>query len=51
MIYDLESMDKPVFQQQAHLSIINAIDGCGGLEIGNGVPEIITGGRDGTKLI
>jgi hypothetical protein len=32
----------------AHESIINAIDGCGGLGIGYGAPEIVTGGRDGT---
>ena len=37
----------PVFEQQAHTSIINAIDGCGGLDIGNGAPELVTGGRDG----
>ncbi len=41
-IYDLENFDKPVFSQQAHLSIINAIDGIGG-EIGGGAPEIVTG--------
>lgn len=47
VVYDLENMHTPVFQQQAHASIINAIDGCGGLEIGHGAPEIVTGGRDG----
>ena len=47
VIYNLESMHTPVFDQQAHTSIINAIDGCGGLEIGHGTPEILTGGRDG----
>jgi WD40 repeat protein len=46
-IYDLERLTKPVWEQQAHKSIINAIDGCGGLEIGYGAPEIVTGGRDG----
>jgi WD40 repeat protein len=46
-IYDLERISTPVFSQQAHTSIINAIDGCGGLEIGKGAPEIVTGGRDG----
>jgi len=46
-IYDLENMSRPVFEQQAHTSIINAIDGCGGLDIGYGAPEIVTGGRDG----
>jgi WD40 repeat protein len=33
-IYDIERFDVPVFRQQAHSSIVNAIDGCGGLEIG-----------------
>lgn len=46
-IHDLERLDTPVFRQQAHKSIINCIDGCGGLEIGYGAPEIVTGGRDG----
>jgi hypothetical protein len=32
-----------LYQQQAHSSIINAIDGCGGMDIGNGAPEIVTG--------
>jgi WD40 repeat protein len=47
VIYDLERIQTPTFQQQAHGSIINAIDGCGGLDIGYGAPEIVTGGRDG----
>jgi WD40 repeat protein len=47
VIYDLERIEKPVFSQQAHTSIINAIDGCGGLDVGYGAPEIVTGGRDG----
>jgi WD40 repeat protein len=46
-IYDLERMDKPLYSQQAHTSIMNAIDGCGGCDIGYGAPEIVTGGRDG----
>ena len=31
----------------AHNSIVNCIDGCGGLGIGSGAPELVTGGRDG----
>ena len=31
----------------AHASMVNAIDGCGGLGIGGGAPELVTGGRDG----
>lgn len=46
-IYDLENVEMPIFKQQGHKSIINCIDGCGGLEIGYGAPEIVTGGRDG----
>jgi len=46
-IYDLDRMNTPVFSQQGHASIINSIDGCGGLGIGFGAPEIVTGGRDG----
>ncbi len=47
VIYDLDNINKPVFSQQAHASIINCIDGCGGMDIGGGAPEIVTGGRDG----
>lgn len=47
VVYDLERISQPVFEQQAHGSIINCIDGCGGLEVGYGAPEIVTGGRDG----
>ncbi|KAF1777619.1 WD40-repeat-containing domain [Phytophthora cactorum] len=38
---------RPVYSAQAHKSIVNAIDGCGGQNIGSGAPEIVTGGRDG----
>lgn len=44
---DLERLDVPAYSTQAHSSIVNAIDGCGGLGIGGGAPEIVTGGRDG----
>lgn len=47
IIYDLQNPKTPVFNQQAHTSIINSIDGCGGLGVGGGAPEIVTGGRDG----
>lgn len=47
IVYDLERIDTPVFSQQAHSSIVNAIDGCGGLDVGFGAPELVTGGRDG----
>ncbi|KAH7440356.1 hypothetical protein KP509_04G103700 [Ceratopteris richardii] len=50
-IWDLEKLSVPVFSVAAHSSIINAIDGCGGLEIGYGAPELVTGGRDGRVCI
>lgn len=40
-------MGKPVFEAQAHASIINAMDGFGGQAKGYGPPEIATCGRDG----
>ena len=46
-IWDLERMDVPVYSAQAHSSIVNAIDGIGGLGIGGGAPELVTGSRDG----
>jgi len=46
-VYDLDNIDRPVFEQQAHIGIINAIDGCGGMDVGGGAPELVTGGRDG----
>ena len=44
-MYDLDvgNLSKPIFSQQAHASIINAIDGCGGPDnIGYGAPELGT---------
>ena len=40
-------MDTSVFKVQAHSSMINCIDGCGGLNVGSGSPELATGSRDG----
>ena len=45
-IWDLERLSQPIFGTKAHETIINCIDGCGGLK-GAGAPEIATGGRDG----
>eukprot|EP01018_Ginkgo_biloba_P006858 Gb_33425 [translate_table: standard] len=50
-IWDLEKLSTPVFHVKAHETIINAIDGCGGLGIGYGAPEIVTGGRDGCVCV
>ncbi len=30
---------------------MNCIDGIGGLDVGYGAPELVTGGRDGINLI
>uniref|UniRef100_A0A6U3D2A9 Uncharacterized protein n=1 Tax=Lotharella globosa TaxID=91324 RepID=A0A6U3D2A9_9EUKA len=46
-IWDLNDLKKPVYTAKAHSSIINCIDGVGGLNIGYGAPEIVTGSRDG----
>ena len=46
-IWDLERLTTPTWSMpSAHSTIINCIDGCGGLK-GAGAPEIVTGGRDG----
>jgi WD40 repeat protein len=47
-IWDLENLSSgSIFRVKAHESIINCIDGVGGLGIGKGAPEIVTGSRDG----
>lgn len=40
----------PVYTAKAHKEIINSIDGVGGLGIGDGAPEIVTGSRDGESI-
>lgn len=50
-IWDLESPSLPVYSVKAHKEIINAIDGVGGLGIGEGAPEIVTGSRDGSVKV
>jgi hypothetical protein len=44
---DLDRLELPVYAVKGHDSIINSIDGVGGLGIGGGAPEIVTGSRDG----
>ena len=44
---DLERIEAPVYSVKAHEQIVNAMDGCGGLGIGGGAPELVTGSRDG----
>lgn len=47
-VIDVEYLQKPsLVIKSAHQSIINSIDGCGGLNIGGGAPELVTGSRDG----
>lgn len=40
----------PVYSVKAHKEILNSIDGVGGLGIGDGAPEIVTGSRDGKSM-
>ena len=44
---DLERIEAPVYSVKAHEQIVNGIDGIGGLGIGGGAPELVTGSRDG----
>ncbi|ELW64093.1 WD repeat-containing protein 92 [Tupaia chinensis] len=46
-IWNLEAPEMPVYSVKGHKEIINTIDGIGGLGIGEGAPEIVTGSRDG----
>jgi hypothetical protein len=47
---DLEKIEKPIYSVKGHKEIINAIDGVGGLGIGEGAPEIATASRDGILI-
>lgn len=35
------------YRIRAHTEIVNSVDGIGGLDVGYGAPEILTGSRDG----
>ncbi|XP_071079335.1 dynein axonemal assembly factor 10-like [Haliotis cracherodii] len=50
-MWNLESTELPVYSVKAHKEIINCIDGVGGLGIGEGAPEIVTGSRDGSVKV
>ncbi|KAM9654380.1 dynein axonemal assembly factor 10 isoform 2-T2 [Morphnus guianensis] len=50
-IWNLEVPEIPVYSVKGHKEIINSIDGVGGLGIGEGAPEIVTGSRDGTVKV
>ncbi|EDV21778.1 WD repeat-containing protein 92 [Trichoplax sp. H2] len=49
--WDLENWHTPVYSVKGHKEIINSIDGCAGLGIGEGAPEIVTGSRDGSVKV
>lgn len=50
LLRNLETPELPVYSVHGHKEIINTIDGVGGLGIGEGAPEIVTGSRDGKIL-
>ncbi|KAI5611585.1 WD repeat-containing protein 92, partial [Silurus asotus] len=50
-VWNLEASEDPVYSVKGHKEIINCIDGVGGLGIGDGAPEIVTGSRDGTVKV
>ncbi|XP_064599953.1 dynein axonemal assembly factor 10-like [Liolophura sinensis] len=50
-IWNLEQPEVPVYSVKGHKEIINAIDGVGGLGIGEGAPEIVSGSRDGSVKV
>merc|ERR1712062_607688 len=50
-IWNLESTELPIYSVKGHREIINSIDGIGGLGVGQGAPEIVTGSRDGTVKV
>lgn len=47
----MERPDLPIFNVEAHSSIINCLDGMGGKQIDCGAPEIVTGSRDGAVKV
>lgn len=48
---DLEQIEAPVYSVKGHSEIINTIDAIGGLGVGGGAPEIVTGSRDGEEIV
>ncbi|GLH03302.1 WD repeat-containing protein 92 [Gryllus bimaculatus] len=50
-MWNLEDTSVPVYSVNAHKEIINCIDGVGGLTVGCGAPEIVTGSRDGSVKV
>ena len=51
-IFDLADTAKPVYDvAAAHAKRVNCIDGVGGLGVGYGAPELVTGSEDGTVRV
>ncbi|XP_055902319.1 dynein axonemal assembly factor 10 [Eupeodes corollae] len=50
-VLDLERPEVPVYNVEAHKSIINSIDAVGGKQVDCGAPEIVTGSRDGSVKV
>ncbi|XP_050444112.1 dynein axonemal assembly factor 10-like [Adelges cooleyi] len=50
-ILDLDYSGKSVYTAKAHQGLIYSVDGVGGLGIGCGAPELVTGGKDGSVKI
>jgi WD repeat-containing protein 92 len=48
---DLERTDAPLWSARGHSAIVNCLDGCGGLGIGGGAPELVSCSRDGEELV
>ncbi|KAA0203595.1 hypothetical protein HAZT_HAZT002653 [Hyalella azteca] len=46
-VVDLSQPEKILYSVKAHHRVLNTIDGVGGLDIGRGAPELVTGGADG----
>ena len=49
--WDFNKPELPVNSYNGHRKAINCIDGVGGLNIGYGAPEIVTGSRDGKHFL
>ncbi|KAM7354781.1 dynein axonemal assembly factor 10 [Cochliomyia hominivorax] len=50
-VLDLERPEIPVYNVEAHSSIINCLDALGGKQVDCGAPEIVTGSRDGSVKV
>ncbi|EGF84211.1 hypothetical protein BATDEDRAFT_84932 [Batrachochytrium dendrobatidis JAM81] len=50
-MWDLERTEMPIYSAVAHSEIVNCIDGCGGIGIQAGPPELVTGSRDGSVKV